>query len=351
MAFSLGQFLGAPILGEFADRHGRKKTLLLTIPFMLLGLFITALSMQHYQLFGLFLGRLITGVFASNGSVCLAAVSDLSENENRKLKNFGYFSVIAGLSFVVGAFIGGKLSDTTISSSFTPEFPIWLACILTLLNFLFVLFGFQETIKSDPSLKFSLFSCFQNIKIALLQREIHNIYGIYFLFIFAWNILLQFIPVILIQRFFFTESNIGDLALYVGICWVIGSGYLKRWLIRHFSSKALMKICFWVLALLTGFVVLPKQIYYLVTLLGICTILGGVIWPLCTTWISNLAPREMQGKILSLSQSVQSLAMAIGPVIAGLSFKLSSFAPFFLTAILFLLAAMIPIKTPKSILK
>lgn len=347
MAFSFGQFIGAPIIGEYGDRHGRRRALLLTVPSTLIGLLLTAISMKHYMLYWLFFARLITGIFASNGSICLAAVSDLSENESAKTRNFGYFSIIAGLSFVVGAFVGGKLSDPTIDPRFGPEFPLQMAAILTGFNFLFIFFGFRETMKMDLTKKFSFFHCFENIKIALSKREIHNIYAIYFLFIFAWNILLQFIPVIMIKRFSFTESNIGDLALYVGMCWIIGSGHLKQWLSAFFTTAKVMKICFLILPIFTAFVIFPSHIYYLLTLLGICTLIGGITWPLCTSLISNLAPQEMQGKILSISQSVQSLAMATGPVIAGLSYKISPYAPFLTAAFAFLLAGLLPIRTKK----
>src|SRR5579872_5163889 len=46
MAFSLGQFLGAPILGEYADRHGRKRALGVSVFFTLVGLSISAWSME-----------------------------------------------------------------------------------------------------------------------------------------------------------------------------------------------------------------------------------------------------------------------------------------------------------------
>lgn len=341
MAFSLGQFFGAPIIGEYADRHGRKKALLISIPATLFGLIITAWCMHINSLPGLFIGRLMTGVFASNGSICLASVSDLSENESIKTKNFGYFSVLAGFSFVVGAFVGGKLADPSINSYFSPSFPIWIAAAITILNFIFVLFAFSETMHIEKPKRFSFFFCFQNLKIALQTKKIHNIYTIYFLFIFSWTILLQFIPVVMIKRFAFTSSNIGDLALFVGICWAIGSGHLKQWLVEFFSSRTVLKTCFLIMPFIYAYVVFPEHIYNLLALLSLCVILGGMIWPLCTSTISNLAPTQMQGKILSMSQSIQSFAMTIAPVIGGVAFKFSFYLPFLIGAFASLIAGIL----------
>jgi predicted MFS family arabinose efflux permease len=45
-----------------------------------------------------------------------------------------------------------------------------------------------------------------------------------------------------------------------------------------------------------------------------------------------MAPKEMQGKVLGLSQSVQSFAMNIGPAIGGIAFKSSLQLPFLIAA-------------------
>lgn len=332
MAFSLGQFLGAPIIGDYADRFGRRKALLITIPCICLGLALTAWSMMAYHLVFLFLGRLITGIFASNGEICLACVADLSENKATKAKNFGYFSVLAGASFVVGAFLGGKLSDPTVNASFSPELPIWIACSIGVLNFLFVFFGFKETIHIDPSKKFCFFSSFQNIKTALQTKRIHKIYAAYFFFLFSWAILLQFIPVIMVKRYHFTGSNIGDLALFVGICWSLGSSYIKQWLRIRFPISHILKISFLMSVLFLGYVSYPKHIYNLLAVLALCVVTGAIIWPLCTTIISDLAPPQMQGKILSISGSIQALAVTIASVIGGISFQWSLHIPFLIAA-------------------
>ena len=145
MAFSLGQFFGGPFLGEYADRNGRKRALAVGIFFTLAGLAVTAWSMKTHVLWLLFAGRVITGFFASNLSICLACISDLSPNEKAKVRNFGYLSVLGGVSFILGAFIGGKLSDASLYSGFTPDFPLWVAAALTGFNFLFVCFSFQNS--------------------------------------------------------------------------------------------------------------------------------------------------------------------------------------------------------------
>ena len=332
MAFSLGQFFGSPLLGEYADRHGRKKALCIGIFFTLVGLALSAWSMQEGYLTLLFVSRFITGAFAGNMSICLACVSDLSLNEQAKVRKFGYMSILGGVSFVVGAFMGGQLSDSSVNAFFTPEFPLYLAAGLSGLNYLFVHLAFRETAKVDAKVAFDFFEGIRNIKAALKTEKIKRTYAIYFLFIFAWTILLQFFPVLMVRKFSFTSSSLGDLAIFMGICWTIGSSLLSRILLRFISNLRVLEGCLLSFTVICVVVVVLKHLLAVLGVLGAALMIGGLAWPLCTGLISGLAPRELQGRILGMSQSVQSLAMAIAPALGGLAYQASVGLPFLIAA-------------------
>ena len=348
MAFSLGQFLGAPLIGEYADRRGRKKALIISVFFTLAGLVLTAWSMKIFFLSGLFLGRLITGFFASNMAICQASIADLSPNEHLKNKRFGLLSATIGFSFVVGAFLGGKISDPSISPLFSPVLPIWVACGLTAINFLFILLGFQETKAAHSSKKLNFFESFQNIKTALRTPHLKPIYLIYFFFLFSWTILFQFMPVVGVKRYGFSESNIGDLALFMGICWAIGSGSLNKTLTANFSKNKILSVLFLIFTISYYFVIIPSHLYSVLFLLGICIMIGGTIWPIYTTIVSNLAPKNMSGKVLGMSQSLQSLAMTLASLAASIAFQRSIETPFFIGSLISLIGTLTYWKYSKS---
>ncbi len=341
MAFSLGQFIGAPLLGEYADRKGRKQALILSVLFTFGALALSAWGMGTGVLWLLFIGRLITGLFAGNMSICLAAVADLSPTEKAKVKNFGYLSVLAGLSFILGAFLGGKLSDPTLCSLFSPAFPLWAATALTAFNLLFLYCGFQETHPIDETVQFNLLESFRNIKQALHTEKIKKIYAVYFLFLFAWTILFQFTPVLVVQNFQFNSSDIGDLALYMGLCWALGSTYLSKILLHRFSSLRVLEGCLCSFTGLLMIVLFTEHKITTLVVIGGCVMIGGLAWPLCTNLISSLAPKNMQGKILGISQSVQSLSMAIAPVAGGLVASGAIRAPFIVAIVSGFLAILV----------
>lgn len=341
--FPLAQFFGAPIIGEYADRRGRKKALVYTIFFAFLGFALTAYSMQEKILSMLFMSRLLTGFFSGNLSVCLAAVADLSKSAKMKIRYFGYLAVFAGFAFIIGAYIGGKLSDSEVSEVFNPSFPLWIATGITFLNFIFVLFGFEETQHPDDHSEFDFFQGFHNIQEALRTEKLKLIYIIYFLFLFAWNILLQFTPVLVIEGFQFTNSQIGDVAAFMGICWAIGSGLVSKFLLKKFSSLRVMEVSLLCFTIFCGLVVLPDSIGWLLFILGACVLLAGLAWPICTNVISNTASSKIQGKVLGMSQSMQSLAMAISPLVAIFTHIYQGF-PFIIAALFSLGASLLYFK-------
>ena len=332
MVYSLGQFIGAPLAGEYADRNGRKRALIVTVFFTLIGTALSALSVQYNLLLWLFVGRMITGIFSCCPSICLSSISDLSLDQNLKVKRFGYFATVGGLAFIIGAFFGGKLADHNISPFFSVSVPFWSAAFLILLNFLFALFGYRETSRPQPFAKYHFGESFKNIQLALRTKKIKGIYSVYFLFIFSWTILFLFFPVLAVEKFGFTSSSIGNLALFMGVCWAIGSSYLGKTLVRYFTSMKVLEVCLVLFTILSCLVIFPSHVYGALVIVGASAILGGLAWPLCAGIISDTAPSDMQGKILGISQSILALSMTLAPAIGGIAFKVSSSVPFLLAA-------------------
>jgi DHA1 family tetracycline resistance protein-like MFS transporter len=339
-AFSLGQFIGAPLLGEWADRKGRKKTLCVSVFFTLFGLALSAWGLSEQNLYVLFAGRILTGVFAGNMSICMACIADVCEEEGERIKQYGRLSLIFGMAFILGAYLGGKISDPTVSSWFFPALPLWLATGLTAINLLFVWFAFPETVRIGRE-PFSTKKYFVHMRLALKTAKVRSLYGIYFLFLFAWTLILQFVPVLMVRHFHFTNSNLADLALLMGGCWALGSGYLNRLLSRRLSSLKITETCLLCFTFFCGLLIFHLHIVSLLILLACGVLVGAVAWPHCNTLIANAAPPQMQGKFMGLSQSLQSLAMAVAPIVGGLAYQGFSGFPFLLGAVASLLAGVL----------
>lgn len=339
-AFPLMQFIFAPVLGDYADHKGRKNALVLTTFVTFISYILSAIAIHKHMLGLLFGARLLMGAGSGNLSICLSALSDLSASPKKKVKYFSLGSAIAGLTFVLGPFIGGKLSDPNILSFFTIASPMWLGAILSCINVFFLLFFFEETLERESHSKFDLLKGWHNVQLALKMARVRNLYIVYFFYLFAWNIFFQFIPAFSVEKFGLGPSKIGDLCALMGLCWVFGSGVLNNLFHEMRNPKWVLFISFVVFSIFTYFIGFPAHISPFAVFVGVATIISGVIWPLCTSALSNAAEGNIQGKVMGLSQSVLSLAMILASVSGGFFLQFHLTVPFTLAAIAALISAL-----------
>ncbi|MCB1110674.1 MAG: MFS transporter, partial [Chlamydiia bacterium] len=214
--FPFMQFIFAPIMGEYADHHGRKKALFLTTFLTFIGYALSAFGIHHHSLSLIFIARMIMGVGAGNLSICLSSLSDLSPSPKKKTRYYSYGSAIAGLTFILGPFLGGKLSDPQVYPLFDSAFPMMIGAILGLVNVLFILFAFGETLENPSKAPFDFVRGLHNIQIALKTESIKRLYLIYFFYLFSWNIIFLFVPAFVVENFHLSNSRIGDVCALLG---------------------------------------------------------------------------------------------------------------------------------------
>ncbi len=133
--YSFFQLVGAPLLGRWSDRYGRRRILLLSqlgtavswaIFLGALFLPVTRLAVVDSALFGaftltvplvvLFIARALDGVTGGNVSVANAYLADISEEDDRSA-NFGKMAVSANLGFIVGPAVAGALGATALGET------------------------------------------------------------------------------------------------------------------------------------------------------------------------------------------------------------------------------------------
>jgi len=84
---------------------------------LLAGYILTIVSLYLGSLPLLILARIITGFTAGNHPVTQAALVDISEDDNEKVRNMGLVIVGVSLGLMAGPLIGGVLSDKTLLGS------------------------------------------------------------------------------------------------------------------------------------------------------------------------------------------------------------------------------------------
>ncbi|MCY3975180.1 MAG: MFS transporter [Simkaniaceae bacterium] len=320
MIFPFLQLFLSPILGEYADGRGRKRSLLWTSCLTTLGFALSAWSIYERSVTWLFLSRIVMGIGSGNLSVCLSALADLSRDERHKPKYYGYGAAISGLVYVVGPFVGGKLADPEVFSLADPSLPMMLGAFLAFCNVFFILFAFRETFRLHPDTHFDPMQGIRNIFLALKNPAMKDCYSIYFFYLFSWNVILLFAPAVAVRKFALSENRVGEICALMALCWIFGTTLLRRFFhtlckARYIASGSFL---FYGLSIFSALFFMHRETILLV-LLGICAVTAGLAWPFCVSRISDVAPATMQGKVLGLSQSVSSVATLLSALCGGIA--------------------------------
>jgi len=315
-SYPLAQFFGAPILGSLADQKGRKKLLLFSLIGTVGGYVIFIIGILTSNLYLLFIGRIVDGFTGGNISIAQSAIADVSTKET-KSRNFGLIGMAFGLGFIIGPYIGGKLSDSTIVSWFTYATPFYLTILLATINVVLVIFNFPETLVIKRVVKVNLFTGFSNIKKAFTFKDLRVMFLVVFLLTVGFNFFTQFFQVFLYGKFKFTQSQVGDFFAYMGLWIAIAQGAVLRPLSKKFTPAKILSYSIVLLAISFPFLLIPHERVWLYLIVPFIAIFQGLNQPNGTAIISNLVDSEKQGEILGINQSISALAQALPPIIAG----------------------------------
>jgi DHA1 family tetracycline resistance protein-like MFS transporter len=336
-SFPISQFFGAPFLGSLSDRIGRKRSLIYSILGSALGYFIFSYGIVEKNIYMLFLGRIIDGLSGGNVSVIYSSLADISD-EKTKARNFGLVGAAFGLGFIFGPFIGGELSNPNIVSWFNYSTPFIFAGLLSLINLLFVIFKFQETLKEKKNSSLEIFKGFKNLFKIFEFKNLRTLFIISFFTTLGFTMFSQFFQVFLIKEFNYTQTNIGRLYGFFGIWSVITQGGIVRSLSKKYSPEKILNYSLILMSLTILIVIIPKNSLYLYITMPLVAITQGITSPNITALISNLSNDDSQGETLGLNQSMQSLANAIPPIIAGIVVSFNIKTPTIIASIFVLIA-------------
>ncbi len=314
--YPLMQFIATPILGQLSDRIGRRPVL----AFSLLGtsfsyvVFAFAIITKNIPL--LFASRALDGITGGNISVAQAAIADSTTPEKRA-RSFGIIGAAFGIGFVIGPFLGGKLSDPSVVSWFDATTPFWFAAALALANALAVFFFFEETLKQKTAGAMKFGQSLVNIWKAFSSKTLRKIFAVSFLFNAGFSFFTTFFGAYLIYRFNFAQGQIGDFFALVGICIAFTQAFVTGFMNKRFSAYAIISGALLVVSgtVLSYALVPTAGLLYLITLpqaMGM-----GLIMANLNALISRSASPSEQGQMLGIAASVQALAQSIPPILAG----------------------------------
>ena len=303
--FPLCIFIAAPILGQLSDRHGRKPVLAVSIFGTAIGYVLFAIGISTANIPLLFAARALDGVTGGNLAVAQAAIGDVSTHENRA-KNFGMLGAAFGLGFIIGPYLGGRLStpDTSFYGLFdTPSWfgattPFWFAAILSLANCASILTMFPETLKEKfHGGRIKISRAVSNVVGGFKSDRLRVVLMAGFLFSAGFTFFTTFFGVYLRNNFNFSSAKIGDYFAIVGLFIAISQAVvvakvakkLADWKVLRFSMFGLGAM------MLVYFVVPTTSSYFLYLVIPFFTLFNGLTMANMSSLISRSA--EMGNRV------------------------------------------------------
>ena len=312
-SYSVMQLIFSPILGRLSDKHGRRPVLLISIIGTGIGFLILGFANTLWMLF---VGRILDGITGGNISTAQAYIADITTKEDRA-KGMGLIGAAFGLGFVFGPAIGGILSRWGVGV------PFLFAAGLCFANALLLYFTLPETVTPGHPARVSAARGrgFSQLIQSLNNPRLGFVLTIYFLFIVAFSIMTTAFSLYTMFRFGYDAQHTGYLFAYVGILAVIVQGGLIGRLVKRFGELRLVIVGALLFAgSLFAVPFVGPQTGGLVALLvggGLFSIGNSLSAPSLTSLASKSVGPEEQGSVLGVTQSVASLARAVGPALAA----------------------------------
>lgn len=330
--FSFFSFFSAPLLGAWSDRVGRRPVLITSIFSTALGWIVFALSTNIYWLF---IGRIIDGLAAGNFPIAQSYLIDIAKDEKERTTNLGYIGAIFGIGLIIGPVFGGLLSQISLS------LPFYFVGGLATINMLLALKYLPETNRNKNPEKKIDFNPLKPILKSLKNNKLRANFIAWFLFGLALAGQQSVLSLYLSQKFNFNSLMISFFMAGMGAVLILNQAYmLKKVWLKYFSENTLI---IGAISVLTVSFLLMGVSFLWILIIGslLLSFSHSALRVVMTGQVIKRGDNNEQGMILGVMSSVMSLAMIIGPLLAGALFSIELNLPFFVSALLSLIAFLI----------
>ena len=310
-ANALAQMLAAPIIGRLSDRWGRRPLLIISVSGTIVAFLIFAFSQSLWMLF---ISRIIDGLLGGNTSLARAYITDITDNENRS-KGLGLIGAAFGLGFIIGPFAGGQLAK------FGYMLPGLIAAALSFLNLIAILFWIPESLtdeereqaKSSPATKFNL----KNLLATLKQPTVGTLLLVNLWYSLGFTIFQVNFVLVAKETLNLSAQTTSLLLSLVGVMSVITQGFIIGWVSKKFEESHLIFYGTVILAFgLVAWGFSTSVLHYILVIIPI-SISAGIANVSLNSLLTKSISKQSVGGTLGLTQSQQTLAQIITPLIGG----------------------------------
>ncbi|MEC0241658.1 MFS transporter [Paenibacillus dokdonensis] len=343
-ASGLTQFLFSPLAGEWSDKYGRKRMIVLGLLLFTLSQFLFAIANVMWMLY---ISRFLGGIGAAMMVPAMMAYVADSTTEDTRGKGLGMLGAAMSLGFVIGPGIGGFLADFGLRAPF--YISALIAAIATVLSF----FMLKETL-SEERLQAARQS--QQKRESIVKQLITSVkapYFIYLILVFTLTFgLVNFEAVFSLyvdNKYAYTTKEISIMITVGALVGVVIQGVFINKLLHRFGENKLINVSFLISAIAMVLMLLSGNFWYNLLLILVFFTFTSIMRPAINTVLSKMAGNEEQGFVMGMNNAYMSLGNIFGPALAGILFDVHVNLPYSFGAIILVLSLILSVSWGRRI--
>jgi MFS transporter, DHA1 family, tetracycline resistance protein len=296
---ALCSVVAAPLWGKFSDRLGRKPIIIIAQVLTLIGYLAQALAPS---LVWIFIARIISGCGGGSLGAVQSYIADVT-NEDQRDSAYSLYGAVFGMGFIVGPASAGFLMKHGIA------LPFFVAAAIEAFNIVFTATMLPSKLRRGTRSKTSVAESLKAANIPGVRRVlIRQFLAIFAIVFFLANFALYLHHVL--------HSAVLQIGWLLSIAGGVGGAaliLLVSPLAARIGDRRVAQIGLLLSFVAYGMLAFVTALPFFVVVLILWAVGSSMVEPTLTALLSVRAKQSERGAIMGVSDSVNSLAMILGP--------------------------------------
>lgn len=310
--YPLGQFIGSPILGSLSDEYGRKSLLSSSLVVSALCNLLTGIAIAQSHLPLLIISRLLSGFMEGNIAIARAMCADLKTLS--KHETFGKTNAVASIAYLIGPFLGGAMTGTSLFGIRPTATPFFFVSILFLFQAAvaaLILNRSMATAAAKTRTLWERVNFVARLKTLFRHTQLKHLLITSTCFTLAVDIFYEFGPVYLTIKWTLGPTQLILYNAVVCIGLAVGNGWLPAFISSRVCNRFAILLSMGGVALLLSALVFLESSVMMLLAFALSGMLIGLANTLLTVKISDAASDSIQGEVMGTQISLRVLGDGI----------------------------------------